>query len=245
MSSPSFDDNRKANHYYHDACSLISLDSYLEAIPFLNKALQYDPTESEYFKDRSFCLHQLATYESINHQYQQYLKKNDLDNYYLLPIFQTYFNLCNLDDYSFRNAYTNNSIPCEFVDHIKHSLLRDAIRDSSIAINLEEDNVGAYEQLVELYKELGDYEQSFNYLLKASKYELLNQLHDIFNHLESRFKVTFKEQNHCKEKLEKEIIKLERQAKILEEQISDSKIEIERLERKTQALQQKLSETSL
>lgn len=245
MSSPSFDNNRIANGYYQEANCFISQDDYITAVYFLNKALQYDPTEGQYFKDRSFCLHQLATYESINHQYQQYLEKNDLDNYYLLPIFQTYFNQCNLDDYSFQVAYTNNSIPCKFVDCIKDNLLRDAIRDSSIAINLEENDVSAYEQLADSYKELGDDEQYFYYLLKASKYDLLNQLNDVFNHLQSRFTVIFNEQNYCKENLEKQISKLERQAQILKEQIYDDKKEIERLERNTKALKQKLSETLL
>lgn len=244
MASPSFDNNRKANHFYQDACSLIKQDSYLLAIYFLNKALQYNPTQSQYFRDRSFCLFQLASYESITYHYQLYLTTNDLDNYYLLPIFNVYFNLCNLDNYSFQVAYTNNTIPSTFTDKIKHSLLLDAISDSLIAVSLEEDNVGAYEQLVDLYRELGDYEQSFTYLLKATKYELLNQLHDIFPYLESRFKTIYKEQNYTKEQLEKQVLKLERQVKILEEQISYDEKEIQRLERKTQALQHKLSSTT-
>jgi len=245
MPSPSFDNNIKASRCYDDARYYISQDNYITAVYFLNEALQYDPTEGQYFKDRSFCLHQLATYESINHQYQQYLEKNDLDSYYLLSIFQIYFNQCNIEDYSFQVSYTNNSIPCELVDSIKHSLLRDAIKDSFIAINLEENDVNAYEQLADLYRELGDNEQSFYYLLKASKYELLNQLNDVFNHLESRFTVIFKEQNYCKEKLEKEIGKLKRQSKILEEQISYGETEIKRLEHNIKALKKKLSETKI
>lgn len=243
MSPPSLDNNRKANHFYQDACSLIKQDSYLTAIYFLNKALQYNPTQSQYFIDRSFCLFQLASYESITYHYQLYLTTNDLDNYYLLPIFKIYFNLCNLDNYSFQSAYSANTIPCKFIDKIKHSLLSDAMSDSLIAISLEESNVDAYEQLVDIYKELGDYEQSFTYRLKTIKYELRNKLDDLFPYLESKFKTICKEHDYTKEQLEKQVHKLERQVEILEEQLSYSEEEIQRLERKTQALQQKLSST--
>lgn len=241
MSSPSFHNNREANRYYHDACSLIKESSYLNAISFLNKALQYNPSQGQYFKDRSFCLFQLATSESINYQYQQYLEKHDLDNYYLLPTFETYFNLCNLDDSSFQVAYTNNSIPSKFVDYIKHNLLLDAVSDSLIAISLEETDVDAYGQLVDLYKELGDYQQSFIYLLKATKYELRNQIDDVFPYLENSFRTICNQYDSSKEQLEKQVAQLERKAKILQEQISNSELEIERLERKTQSLNQKLS----
>lgn len=244
MSSPSLDNNRKANHFYQEACSLIKQDSYLTAIYFLNKALQYNPSKSQYFIDRSFCLFQLASNESITYHYQLYLTTNDLDNYYLLPIFKTYFNQCNLDNYSYQVAYTNDSIPCEFIDKINHTLLSDAVSDSLIAISMEESNVDAYEQLVNIYKELGDYEQSFAYSLKAIKYELRNQLDDVFPYLENKFKTICKEHDYTKEQLEKQVHKLERQVKILEEQVFYSEQEIQRLERKTQTLQQKLSSTT-